>query len=577
MTTLDDTITRDLAAVAADSRRAWRTADDALARLDVPTTRAAAPRLDALALTAVTQVFARRVARIAAGGAAMLVIAIVATPAFLVIGNGGYDIAAAVDDNALGIAAWLAAPMLIAHTVARQLAARWLATRLPSSASPDELARRLARRVDGWSTGVLFAAGTWIALVAGVLYLAFHRSFPLTPWFERFADGTTRMDRLDPLLVALFATVVVACVLGRAFTRALPWAPRTARLALAAGLAAAALTVGAGLRFELWPIAPHAVPTRVASWFLTVVGAGSVMLLVGVFAWWVRARDERAVATCPPPAAGAARIALLENVFARRVAWTNAGVASLLTMALVVAILNWPDRYTLVCFGSAPFCGAARDLMPSWIAELLVADDHRWLRVFVTIVAAHALGARAGRWIFGRVVGRAGGLPEENARELVVRVADASLAAVVAGLTAVATIAVTTRWSFPDMLPSALYALANDVARTTLRQLAIAIALIAALASLLGLGRARVTRTLRHPLALGLGVALAGWATWVGTSRDLNVLHATYDRASRTTTYDSPPLELLRPALILGVTVGAFLIFTWLALRWRGRTRDPAA
>jgi hypothetical protein len=108
---LDDTITRDLAALAAENRRAWRSADAALAALEAP--RPAPP----VSLGELATAFAGRAAWLATiGVGAALAALYVATTA-----AGQRDPACAFD--------WLVLPMLASYPLARHAATRWFVAR----------------------------------------------------------------------------------------------------------------------------------------------------------------------------------------------------------------------------------------------------------------------------------------------------------------------------------------------------------------------------------------------------------------------------------------------------------------
>ena len=555
--TLDDTIARDLTALAADNRRAWRTTDDVLARLEVPTTNAAAPRLDALALTALTQVFARRVARIAAGSVAMLVLTIVLTSAFIPV-EDNYDTALLIDRGLIPAFGWFVVPSLAAYLVLGQLAARWFVTGLQRSARPEELGRQWIRRVDAWSTGLSIAAVVSIALLFGVLYFVFDSIVP-TPWYDSFRDHTTRRSRLYPLPFALLTCTFVAAWVGRACAHA----PRklralaNIRLVLAATLGIAA-TVGAAYVFQIWPMAPYAPARLGAHIALTVAASTSVLLAVVSLVLRIREREALSITALCSNDAGAVELLPLHQAFVQRGAWTAAGIASVMAIALLLIILSWPARYTVyvgvwqqrVSFGRSP---------DSWflyggIGWSLVRENVVWGYVIAVALAGFGLGGRLASLTFRRVLGEVNRPVEEVAAHLIARLDAWSLAAPVAGATAATMAYVTLGASFYFRLELAFDPRNTDP--TALHATALALGLVVVFAvALVRPGASRWRQFCAHPAALIFGGALA-----IGPAYVVVELSRRIDTA-----------------LILSFAVGAFLVFSWIALRWRGRTASADA
>lgn len=244
---LDSQITRDLAALGEDSRRQLAGVDDALQRTnmyrdDRPGVEA---RRDALAeerrrelvmmpLT-LSHVFAHRVGRIAAGGAALacsaLIILMLGDPMLLGLATWfvpGLDLAMCLTLAALGI--------LGVYVVATWIAEAWFARRMRNAIrtggdayqdldqlarGPIEIAQAAVHRVDGPSLGWFLAGATTLTLTfgyVGVIVGAVHDIS--TAWSISAAAELGALYRnLDSLVIAVFAAGVVALLVGRACAR----------------------------------------------------------------------------------------------------------------------------------------------------------------------------------------------------------------------------------------------------------------------------------------------------------------------------------------------------------------------
>jgi len=579
---VDPTISRDLAALAADNRRAWRTADEVLAGLDVPRARPAAARPEILSLAALAQVFARRVAWIAGGGVGLLVLSVVMVTAFMPVGEEEYDVALVIDRGLIPALGWAVVPALAAYALAGRLAGRWFVASLQHSAAPDALGRRLIRRADGWSVGLAigFVAGT--ALLFGVLFFALDQFWP-KPWYDSFPDGTTRRIRLYPLAVAFGAVLVLAGGLGRASARELPrLRALAARRWLVVGVLGIVLTVAAGLRFAIWPMAPYA-PSRVGAQIaLTVSGTLGVLLVVVVLVLRVRARDERTLAACSPAtSADAVRMLPLHHAAVHHAAWLAAGAAAVGTLGLLLLALQYPFSYMIHghLVLQYPFRYVADGVWhrPNPIEWLVFERSTTWASVLALVLAAHQLGIRAGHRVVARLIGeadRASAL--DRTQRLVARLSRWSIASVIIGATVVVTTYAVSARVFQHNLFAALSPRLTEpqvLSATAIRQTLLAALLVVILGGALAracAGPSRWVTWLRHPLVLALGIAL--W-TWAGAAASrVQLFLWDYGWApGRGSFYHAQALPLLRPALILALTLGTFLIAAWIALRLRAR------
>lgn len=246
---LDRMITSDLAALETDARR--ELPELAAALRDAGVYRdgraGAQARRDALAEErrlqlalmplAVAQVFAHRVGRAAAGAMAMLVslgvVVLLGDPLLVrlirwMVPGAGISIGSCMMVASTAV--------LVTYVIATWIAEAWFARRMREAVAskgdvysdldtlargPIDVAQKLVRAVDGWSTGLVLAGALAIATVFGYLVV-------MTASFEPFSHvlSTTTLfaeeaaaRNLGPLLYALAIGTGIAVILGRGCDR----------------------------------------------------------------------------------------------------------------------------------------------------------------------------------------------------------------------------------------------------------------------------------------------------------------------------------------------------------------------
>lgn len=232
---LDDTIARDLAALAADARRGWRAADSLLA--DPP------EAIDPSPLATISQVFARRAAWIASGAVTAVMMAMVVVSAVLLTPDTALGGVLANEHALAGRLGWVVVPALAAHALARQVAARWIAAALATSAAPVADGRRWLRRLD---RAAIALALVTIALPAGL--------FGVSCGAIRADDASFVSDRTAILaeiavdvLAALLITVTFAVRVRDQRRLAASPAPALALVPLHEAIGRRAAWLGAGI------------------------------------------------------------------------------------------------------------------------------------------------------------------------------------------------------------------------------------------------------------------------------------------------------------------------------------------
>jgi len=285
MTTYDKLIAADLDSLGSESRQQLRTIDAALTAIGVSRGgrvmrspgESPAPGGGELALLRLASVFAHRVAR-AAGGA----MAVACAVALLVILRNpfGYDVeesspgafryivgrwwSGLLDGGGVSIAAFAGVLLAGAYVVAGRTAERAFERRLQraidggqGAQDPLEVARRLVRRADGWSTAFAIAGPTSIAVLFGVVMFVVGAASWGSFWFTGYSVGDLFEARLRDLTIAIPVVVLAAFAVGRACTgdprcaRGLRWCralehPATVPIGSVLGLA----TLLVGLSFD---------------------------------------------------------------------------------------------------------------------------------------------------------------------------------------------------------------------------------------------------------------------------------------------------------------------------------------
>lgn len=191
----------------------------------------------ALMPLAIAQVFAHRVGRAAAGGmaiaCALAMVMLVADPLLVRL------VTWFVPGLGLNIGLCLtiaSSAILVAYVVATWIAEAWFTRRMRAAIEthddvyrdldhlargPIEVAQRLVRRVDGWSTGLLLAGVASLAAIFGYLVAVAGAlrpaSFVLSSTAVFSLPATT--TNLGPVLYAIVFALLVAFVVGRACDR----------------------------------------------------------------------------------------------------------------------------------------------------------------------------------------------------------------------------------------------------------------------------------------------------------------------------------------------------------------------
>jgi hypothetical protein len=322
-TTIDRMIKSDLAELATDTRRDLPEQRDAGVYRDG--TAGAQARRDVLAEErrlqlalmplAIAQVFAHRVARAAAGTAALLcslaLVAFLADPllmrvvAWLVPGVG----------INIGTCVMIASTVILVTYVGATWAAEaWFTKKMREAVATDhdiyadldklakgpiEVAQKLVRKVDGWSIGLAVAGAAalisvfgYLVVIAGAFQPLSHVLSTTSLFAERAAAGN-----LGPVVYAIAMAVGAAFVIARGCEREgrigeLP--PLVARLAHWSTLAIA-VVVGLGVMFATARMVTHLQFRLPAPGHRYLLAIGGKAALLGVTAWlalWWRRRER---------------------------------------------------------------------------------------------------------------------------------------------------------------------------------------------------------------------------------------------------------------------------------------------
>lgn len=327
-TPIDRMITSDLAALDTDARRdvpALTTAlqETGVYRDGLPGAQARRNALAeehrvqlALMPLAIAQVFAHRVGRAAAGAAAiacsLAFVLLLADPllmrvfAWFLPGLGV---------NIAGCMIVAVTAILVTYVVAIWIAEAWFTRRMREavttrsdvygdldrlSQGPIDVAQKLVRRIDGWTTGLWLGGVASIVTVFGYLLV-------LTAAFQPFASvlSTTSMfaeqaavGNLGPVAYALAMVAGLAFVVGRACDRehrvgdAGPVVQRASR----ASTLAAGAVLGGGVLFATMRMITHLRFRLPSSEHRYLLAIGAELALLAVSAWavlWWRARERK--------------------------------------------------------------------------------------------------------------------------------------------------------------------------------------------------------------------------------------------------------------------------------------------
>lgn len=372
MTAFDKLVSRDLAALAADSRRQLPSAGDVLrAALAVPVRSRA--RDGEMAMARLARVFARRVACMVAGEVA-LTCAVLLVEGLYLAGQQDADRIWLWSDlmhrNTLSFAVWLSVVLLASYLATRGIARWWFARRLAAVSSLAEAGGdRAARMAVARGRELVARTGGWsMALWAGGM-------------------------------------LGLAAVFGKVW-----------------------FVVGLG-RWDLyWRSAPE---LRIAP----IVGVAAAVLLVAFAgALWQRRRDRRALELDPVVVSSQAReLAALAGVFEARGARIVGGAAGVLCAGGLLFALHHPlgvkriiGHIAGVDLGTSSGLGdRLRELVDRLPVPALLG---------VVVLTAYMLGGRLATWWFERQLrGIRNDDVRADARQLVRRLDASSIALAIAG------------------------------------------------------------------------------------------------------------------------------------------------
>jgi hypothetical protein len=278
VSTVDETITGDLAAVAADNGRRLPALDATLRAL-APSPATASEH----ALLAVTQVYAHRLARAVAGAVATLcTLALLAWLSNPLGAAPGSRITGVLDHliyaGPAEVAPWIALIVLATHLATLRIAERRVArllARAPSTVHAHLCPR--ARSLGRLATGLSVAGTASIVLALGLSWVSIGLDRYSVFW-EHDASNVLELMR-HTMIAAVLATIAVSTVL------ALARSPRLAYPAVtASGIVVGATTVIIGLRLDVGPIfetfTAGFVPSTALRIVLTITGSLAVLLVV---------------------------------------------------------------------------------------------------------------------------------------------------------------------------------------------------------------------------------------------------------------------------------------------------------
>ena len=577
--TLDEIVSADLTALAADSRRRLRSVDDSLRTLHAATrpVHVAVPP----ALLPLAAGFTARVAR-AAGGAAALACALVL---LAVLHDSRIDHpgpqpwwAWMVDSNTAAITAMIAVKILAARGLAGAVAARWVEARVRrAAASPAalaELCARLARGGDALAIGLSIAGTTCVVLVIGVMTWTLGSERWALFFYDRPEAGALFVDRLRDLTIAAPCIAAAAAVVGLACARGARWPLALAHRSVA--LVAASVTilaVHAAIICDLRPFSWHERFLGSASGartVLTIAVALAVFVLAADRAVRRRAVRYSAEALAVPPD-DAALVPIAGAFRARAARGIGGALAALCAIGLLVALHN--PRHAI-------------------LAHHLWTTDSNWKSflfqdrftivalMIAAVLAARQVAAALADRIFRRYTRRDADRPLDLAvaRRLVQRLDVPAVALGVAGVSALVlqlgVLDLTLGdhfWIFFDHHGARV----DGLLRHTLRELVAATAvcfgaaLAVAAACACAKDRSGWRAALAHWAVLPAGLALAAGAAATWLCLDFGVEDVSAALADQ-------PSVALQNVLVIAATLGVLLITAGIAVRRRRGEQERA-
>ena len=595
MTSVDETVAHDLAALAADSRRERRSAEDALRAALARARREATPApIDRqLALVHAARVFAARIARAAAGAVAMLcavaVLAVLHAPVLdRAPGTPPPWWVWPVDGNAAAIAMLIATLASGAYVAAGSLAGRWIEERWRRAAAGTTAADlaappgpRIARLLDAAAVALPVAGATSALVVIGVLAWTAGRQPVTRLWLDGGEIGTLFADRLRDLAIAIPIAIAAAGALGRACTRCGRWASFLERRGTAwLGIALALTAIRVAAVHHLGPLSGSATPALVASsplrTALTAAGALAAFLFSAGLALGWRRRELRTLEAAPGELqpAGSELVALAGVLRSRAARAAAGGVAAMLAVGLTV-MLHHP-RQSL----SSGFHGLQLGSRLPWLVGGQVT--------LVVAIAALVLGAMqlgpaiADRWLARRLARcPAGEGPDARlalARRMVRRLDAASLGLAVAGGAALVLVIAIVGLTIGDT-DWAFFAHHGPHVDATLRHLQHEVVAAVAASFTAGLALAEVAACARkarrmacgldllaHPAVIVAAVVLGKLVSiaWMHLDLGVSYMSAAVDPSSRA----------LQSGLTAALTGAVVVVASGLALRRRRREHE---
>jgi hypothetical protein len=491
MSAFDKLVSRDLAALAAESRRRVPTVDEML-RIAVPRSGPRA-RDGEMMIARLASVFAQRVA-CGIAGAVALVSALV-----LMVGLSGPE--GEVTDgrfwlggwsdlmhrDALSFAVWLSVALLVSYVAAGAIARWWISRQMTEAAgavaveggdvdedraarAAVECGRQLVGETSGWSIALWAAGITSLVAVIGVVTFVLGLQRWDTAWDDwvdaRLLLSARRRDLVLVIVGAILAGVAIrrACLQPERVrgvrsidpTRGDPPAKPSPPPAISRRSIDPRLVMGLGavlgiatlVVFVARQVGPFrwlrelAISSSALGSGLTASGAVAVLLIVVGSALWQRGRERRALALTDGDAVPSRgrEMATLAAVFEARGARIVGGAVAVLCAGAFLALLYGPGgvkQIIRIIDGvdqgmSHGIGGAFRRLV-----------DHLPVPAFLAAVAliAYVVGGRLAAWWFERqlAISRHDDA-RDAARALVRRLDGASVAFAIAGVASLAAV-----------------------------------------------------------------------------------------------------------------------------------------
>ncbi|MEO8700625.1 MAG: hypothetical protein ABI867_11305 [Kofleriaceae bacterium] len=297
----------DLVALAEDNRRSLRPLDETLRRMG-PQPSAGLPASAAVALMAMSRVYAQRVARTASAATALVLtigLVVICYPfqRFVYWEPGQMrDDDYFLERSPFQFAKFVFVIALAVHIITAGLAHARFERQTRAASSPIDRASALVRNLDGVSVASWLLGTTTFVATMGMLWFALGDAqlVQFNRWDGQLGQLLTVRglqsevigDQLVPLEIVLDVVVVVALALGRACHKG---AVRGSRLLVPLGVLIGVATLYVGFAFDVGVIwvsqQTQVMPSLELRTMLTITGTAAVMLVLTGLALW-RRRDE---------------------------------------------------------------------------------------------------------------------------------------------------------------------------------------------------------------------------------------------------------------------------------------------